>query len=393
MTPTILFVGWALKNKNSRLTDQFVVDFSCETVKMCQKFYLFIAILIINIITDAVCGNCDSLHDIEVAVTNENGKTFTSTVNGCLQRSAFEDTIIHVDASNQNIPHMGKDTVKHMVRLESINFDSCNVKTMEAEAFRNVPSLRSIKLTRNLLTEIPEEGFSWLEMLDTLKISHNKIEKIGLEAFANLKNLKWFYCDHNQLRKWDKTWFINTTNIEFMNFQWNKIKVIPKNAFEGFTKIRKIFFAYNELEVISPDAFKGIKQLQQLSLGYNKLTQIDSSAFPNKIHCDLLHISANYLNFLPKKLMDSMTVDVIYIDGNPWKCPCFNSVTKWLFDTKASLNASEYCVGSTVPICAVSEVDPENICKESVDKELSARFLGHLKNLNPPLHKYCAKLK
>lgn len=360
--------------------------------KMCQKSYFFIAILIINIITVVVCANCDSLHNIEVAVTNQDGKVSTSRVNGCLQRCAFKDTIIHIDASNQNIPHMGKDTVKHMVRLESLNFDSCSVETMEAEAFRNVPSLRSIKLTNNHLVEIPEEGFSWLEMLDTLKISHNEIKNIGLEAFANLEKLRWLYCDHNQLRNWNKTWFINTTNIEFMNFQWNKIKVIPKKAFEGFTKIRKIFFDYNDLEAILPDAFKGIKQLQHLGLGYNKLTQIDSSAFPNKIHCDLIYIGANYLNFIPSKLMDSVTVDLIYIDGNPWKCPCFNSITKWLFNTNASLKTSSNCLGSSVPICAVSEKDPVNVCRESVDKELSAKFIEQLKNLNPPLHKYCAKM-
>ncbi|RZC39517.1 LRR 8 domain containing protein [Asbolus verrucosus] len=333
---------------------------------------------------------CDSFEDVEMSVQPIRGEPYKTTINGCIERPAFENTIIEAYIRHQTIPRLGQDSVRNMKHLHGVQFYRCQISVIEPSAFRNVPSLRSIQIVANDLAEVPGGVFSRVPSLESLKLNSNKIFNIEEDGFGDLPLLKKIYLDHNRLEVWKKEWFTNTTEIDVMDFRYNQIKMLPKRAFSDLRRLREIYFDHNELESIQAEAFGGLKKLDYLGLRYNRLRSIDSKVFPNEVVIKSMMVDANYLNFLPKGLRTKLQVGELNIFGNPWKCPCLDQILSWLHQTNATVKTSNSCRGENVPVC--SSPSTSSTCVDTVDEEVTETYLQGLRKLKPPLDKYCARL-
>ncbi|KAJ8928186.1 hypothetical protein NQ314_019248 [Rhamnusium bicolor] len=234
--------------------------------------------------------------------------------------------------------------------------------------------------------------FDLIPQLELLKLRHNEIRLIEDQSFYNLTNLKQIKLDNNKLEFWRREWFVNTTALEVMHFQFNKIKTIPKRAFVGFGKLRVIFFDNNDISEIQPDAFKEIRSLEYLGLGHNKLTVLEDYSFPNTLRIRAFVISGNYLNYLSNAVLKKLAAVEMVMDYNPWKCPCLERIYYWLYIKNGKIKIPDNCIGNNVPVCAAPSGFSDS-CVDTVDSELTQRYLSTLKNISPAVDQNCFRLE
>ncbi|CAG9820407.1 unnamed protein product [Phaedon cochleariae] len=233
--------------------------------------------------------------------------------------------------------------------------------------------------------------FNIIPSITTLLLNGNKIDFIASGSFSNLEKLDTINLSDNSLMVWNAEWFENCKALRIMDFSNNKIPNIPRRAFAELPRLKNISFENNEITTIQTDSFRNLENLTSLNLAHNRLTIIDEKAFPNSIYIHTLRIHSNYLNYLPNQLLRKLSVREIFLDYNPWKCSCLDVLNYWMFFTNARPQMVPGCKSPFAPICAVSRRYTKT-CRESVEEDLTLRYIGLLNSLPQPLGKRCARL-
>ncbi|CAH0550608.1 unnamed protein product [Brassicogethes aeneus] len=334
---------------------------------------------------------CASFNNIKVSVVQLKGEPFEATIYGCVQRPNFRDEVIvsEILVSEQNVPRLGRDAIRHMPRLTSLVFENCGINNIMPGSMRNLPKLRYFEVNKSGLARILYGTFQELFTLETIKIHNTDLNEIDTDAFGFLPNLKETDLSNNQLNYFDRTWFTNSTNLEILNLQHNKIRTIERKSFKPYHRLREIQLDHNDITLLETNSFKGLRHLEHLSLTYNKLKSIDSDIFPNSIKITRLNIAANHLTYLPTQLMDKLIVRKVMLDGNPWECQCLHKVTNWLYSSGANLEKPSNC--GDIPVCYSSTVN-EKSCMEVDDDEVRVKYFEALRRLGDKVHKHCARL-
>ncbi|CAH0551515.1 unnamed protein product [Brassicogethes aeneus] len=335
---------------------------------------------------------CHSFKNVTVLLHQKSGDPFNKTVNGCIERIEFNEKNVVTEAyiRNQSLPTLGRESVRNMVKLKTLVFWGCNIVNVESGAFRNLPRLKNLQISYGNLKEISRDVFHAAPTLELLRIHNNEIDIIADQALANLPGLKKIYAGNNMLEYWNREWFTNSTSLEIMDFQFNKIRTLPRRAFENLQNLKQIFFDYNEISNIHDNAFIGLKNLDYLGLRFNRLVSINENIFPSSLKIRSLLLDANYLNYLSNELLNKISVSELTLDGNPWKCPCLDRIHFWLHSSNGTLNKADSCTGSSIPDCAISKTY-STTCLETVDSDLTKKYIKSLRGLSKPLDKYCAR--
>ncbi|XP_060530309.1 chondroadherin-like [Cylas formicarius] len=334
---------------------------------------------------------CTSLKDIVALAKDDTGTDFNVTLQGCVERIAFDGkTLTQVYIREQTIPILEADSVRNMVKLDTVSFWGCKMDEVKPAAFRNVPRLKNVQFAYGNVKEIPRGLFDKIPELQHLNIQNNRIDVVEDQSFANLASLKRIHASNNQLDHWNREWFTNTTALEIMDFQNNRIRMLPRKAFASLRKLKQIYFDFNEISVIQEQAFRGITSLVYLGLRHNRLTSIPENIFPNELRVRSFLIDANHLNFLPNEVLKKLSVKDITIDNNPWKCPCLDRINYWLHTANATLRVARSCTGPQIPVCAYPSAFSQT-CLEYVDAELTSFYIAALKKIKT-LDPSCAKL-
>jgi Leucine-rich repeat (LRR) protein len=332
---------------------------------------------------------CHAFRQTNMTVVPELGERYAATVTGCIQRTEFETVVTEIYVKDQGVPLLERDAIRHMRQLTTVSLERCQIATVQPAVFRNVPRLRRVRLAFNEFKKVPKRTFSTLPQLEVLELTHNEIEEIEDGAFGNCTTLKKVRVGFNNLEVWSDKWFTNSTNVELIDFQHNAIKVLPRRAFGQLQQLENICFDYNELEAIHDEAFVGIARLEFLGLRYNKLKSIQPTVFSNGLTITKLMLDANFLNYLPMRLMGRIEVKEMSVFGNPWKCSCLDQIYRWLHETNGSIKVLDFCSGREIPVCYSGS---SHVCRDTVDDEGTAWYLETLKKLKPPLNKFCARL-
>ncbi|CAH0550612.1 unnamed protein product [Brassicogethes aeneus] len=340
---------------------------------------------------------CEYLKNITVTVFQEKGEPYNQTINGCIEDIVFSEeknVVTALTISRQNITHLEKYSVRNMAYIDEIIIANCVLQEIEAGAFSNLPKLRKISIGFSEIKEIGIDVFNVLEELQEFRIHNTDLDTIDKEGFASMPNLRKFYCDINKLEYYDSEWFTNSENLEILDFQFNKINSLPERAFFDLKKLRKINFNNNEISYIEPNAFEGVTTLESLFLNYNRLKMINPDVFTEKFKSTYFYINANYLNYLPKELLDKLTVKYISLDNNPWKCPCLEFVNRWLNVSNGTAIKSDSCIGSNLPVCLYPKQFTK-VCNETIDEDVTKEYLSNLRNATKhktDLNPYCFRL-
>lgn len=173
-------------------------------------------------------------------------------------------------------------------------------------------------LSRNYMPVVHFHAFYGLFKLQHLNISHNYAEKVHRGAFSGLIALEVFDLENNLLgnvlyEDRDGVLFSSLHQLKEINLSRNRINKIDKNVF---------------LNTLS---------LQRLNLSDNYIEQIELTVFQLK-RLNVLDLSTNRLELLPKKIMDDLNqlskVHDIHVNlsNNKLACTCESvPFLRWLF--------------------------------------------------------------
>ena len=76
--------------------------------------------------------------------------------------------------------------------------------------------------------------------------------------------------------------------------------------------------------------FAPLRRLQKLFIGSNNFETISSEILESLSGVTELNIDNNRLTFLPEVNISFPNLQRVAIEGNPWQCPCYEELTKWL---------------------------------------------------------------
>lgn len=315
---------------------------------------------------------------------------YKTTIDSCISQELFGDEIIiKIFFSKQNIPILKENAISNLDDLELLSFLNCNINFIERGAFKNLPKLKRLVLEFNKITELLNKSFLRLN-INEINLNFNNLDIIRSESFKNLSSLTYFTAKNNFLSQYNSDWFCDSPNLKRITLTNNKLHVIPRRAFYHNVKLRIIEFDYNEISTIERDAFEGLTNLTRLKLTNNRIKLLKANSFATNTFIQLFTIDLNKLNYLENDLMVKLTVEEIYLYGNPWKCECFNKIENWCGKYKVKINKLHQFNCPNSPLCVLPKINNVTECVEKYDDESVRHFYNEVRMLGNV--NYCFKL-
>ncbi|XP_028141348.1 chaoptin-like [Diabrotica virgifera virgifera] len=322
---------------------------------MSHKIIFAVFTIVLLTLPFKAISACGGIKNVLIEVKDSESERSNITFSGCLERKNFGGkTITEIHIRNQNIPNIGWEYIKHLVRLDVLELNNCKIKNIARGALKNLPRIRVVEVTHNLITEVTGGIYDIFETIKILRLNNNKISSITDEALSNMTMTEVNFS-HNEFREWKKVWFAYSPDIEILDFSFNKIESIPKRAFDGMPVLKEVDFSYNKISSIGKEAFRALKSLKVLNLKSNRLSSLNTNIFPRKITIGTLNIASNLFWKLDLKEHKELSLREIGIDHNPWSCPCMGNLHAWLNANKVTLLNSDNCGLSFLPICITAD--------------------------------------
>ncbi|XP_072392647.1 uncharacterized protein [Diabrotica undecimpunctata] len=354
-----------------------------------MSYKVIFAVFTIVLITLPFKGSsaCEGIKNVLIEVKDIENKRSNMTFSGCLERKNFGGkTITEIHIRNQNLPNIGRDYIRHLVKLDILELNNCKIKNIARGALKNLLRIRVVEVTHNLITQVTGGIYDIFDTIKILRLNNNKISSITDEALSNMTMTEVNFS-HNEFREWKKVWFAYSPDIEILDFSFNKIESIPKRAFDGMPVLKEVDFSYNRIRSIGKEAFRAQKSLKVLNLKSNILSSLDTNIFPSKITINTLNVASNNFWKLDLQEHKELTLSQIGIDHNPWSCPCMNDLHAWLNANKVTLLKSSNCGLTFLPVCITADS-----CDTSPNGKGSQNYLNVINRLDD-LQKKCIGLQ
>ncbi|XP_064637632.1 leucine-rich repeat-containing protein 24-like [Lineus longissimus] len=188
--------------------------------------------------------------------------------------------------------------------------------------------IKALDFKNNSLTKLFDNMFLDFKDLHHLYLSFNEISRIEHEAFFGIRNLISLDLEGNKLNVVPYDVFHDFTSLVHLNLNRNPLKLIQDYAFPGLPALEVLTLEHCQIDTIKKRAFLGLNQLKELSLAYNELTTLSS-----EVHSTL----------------NSHSLEVLKLWGNPWHCDCnIRWIKIWL---KMAQDDITWWVGDRVPTC------------------------------------------
>lgn len=320
---------------------------------------------------------CESLPLYKVCLS-ENG------VSKCQNLARIEETGFGTiskyieQISMEDIPKIpGIYGLKYMTELSIC----CSNISLFPDFLEDLPALQTVTIIRNEEVHIKSAAFHQLSVKN-IYIKFNSVCNLKDVSFLHLPSLEIVDLAYNSLKEWNPNAFFKTPKVRELHLIGNKLKFLPAEAFKNLKNLETIQLASNEIEKLHEDTFRGLNTLFNLSLQKNRLKSLPEKLFAphpfknpdglttyKKRQIKNLILESNYLQFLPKKLLDDLPKNVnVNIALNPWKCECYFKIMLW-----AKLNSVliEDKI-SNFPICIV--FNPT--CVEEFEEDLLIKFFA-----------------
>lgn len=203
----------------------------------------------------------------------------------------------------------------------------------EIPIFENIAKFTTLNLAKNDIKIVNNKGFSSTSVRHIF-LHKNQITKIENGSFG--ENVRWLNLACNNITEISKNWFKNPASLRRLNLGGNFLTYVPKNMFLEFKDLNDINLSFNLIWRIESGAFAGRSQYDWLFLESNDLVNLNYEIFAQpKVKIDNFNIADNKLIYLPDQLLGSLSVlnsAVIY--GNPWQCPCYETIRNTFNQTR-----------------------------------------------------------
>jgi Leucine-rich repeat (LRR) protein len=194
-----------------------------------------------------------------------------------------------------NLRILPSNTFEQMKKLEILSLKSCNLQTIEYDAFYSIEKqLKHLYLDNNQLDNHISLIINRLITLETLSLSHNRINQYETKLLN--KNLRYLDLSYNGLYKLILT---NMTNLQILNVQNNLLTSeqingsIPK-------QLKELILDFNSIKIFNKDFIQENNSLETLSLQSNEFLLNNSMIFQHLNKLRRLNLARNDIKTIPK---------------------------------------------------------------------------------------------
>ncbi|XP_001919052.2 toll-like receptor 5 [Danio rerio] len=240
------------------------------------------------------------------------------------------------DLSNSSIFSLTYSVFSYLSDLEQITLAESQINKIENNAFLGMTNLLKLNLSKNFLGYIDFRTFQNLKGLEVLDLSYNHIWRLGSQSFQGLPNLLSLNLTGNSLGhvytfatlpKLEKL-YLGDNNIQYvyeipniakhlktLDLQFNQIASMSElyTILDEFPQIEEVVFRGNQLLYCPQDNHEVLSQnIQVLDLSFAGLQVIWSegkclNVFDDLHQLEVLHLSSNLLQSLPKDIFKDLT--------------------------------------------------------------------------------------
>uniref|UniRef100_A0A336LIE8 CSON004138 protein n=1 Tax=Culicoides sonorensis TaxID=179676 RepID=A0A336LIE8_CULSO len=259
-------------------------------------------------------------------------------------------TLITLDLSNASLIDLPRSVFEGLTSLKELYLASNRLYVLPFQVFREVKVLEILDLSHNQLVSFLDNNFIHNEHLKILNLKDNRIEKISKYGFYGLRELEQLDLSYNSISHIDRNAFDTLERLKHLNLDKNSFETISVSTFAALRSLQSlkisdnskltnlpngIFanqFQLSELVIdntgierfgnwISRDNFTVnkviLKNLKYLSIRHNeKLVEIDAITFKNLIGLEVLYLSDNALNSIPKEIGELRALRVLDVSNN-----------------------------------------------------------------------------
>lgn len=285
---------------------------------------------------------------------------------------SFDDKVFS-DLKNLKYLNLAKNSIRNidlegMVTIHELNLNGNFIRDIPKMCDANnktlVPNLRILRMDDNSIAEMNQTSFKCIEKLEKLNLDANNFRTLKSNTFSELRNLKILYMSRNaRLQKIEDTAF-NVSSLQSLyfrqnHFQFNKnvnkkyrpktlFKYCPdlttldmsenyiptvnqyqifKEIFWPLTKLRNLTLCSTSMRAIPRDVFPRLKQLEFLDLKGNFLQGWEQSTrvFGENSSLKMLNLHSNIIQFVnettfPPSLL--LSLDTLDLSDNFFSCTC-----------------------------------------------------------------------
>lgn len=244
-----------------------------------------------------------------------------------LREQDVEDTVMYV-IEFVDIRELCKGSIKMYPSLQTIVLNRDNISYIEPGTFDNIREI-GVDLERNKLTKINNGIFNGTQ-ISSVNLQNNEIRTIEANAFDNMPNLLTIILTDNEITVWNNEWFKNTPKLTTIIFSSNSIENLPEDAFKNLrtNKNLTLLFDGNKIKDIHERSFTGLEEVIEINLARNELKTFPLQTFSG-FDTEILNLQQNILECLSEEqLANLQNVKRVKFQNNPLREDCVQTIQK-----------------------------------------------------------------
>lgn len=284
--------------------------------------FVLLSIFFISLFVIIDCSTCKQQQKHQNNTNDVNRTKSFKNLSGNALEEAVIDKIAQQSKINSRIDlrHLGISSItKNMLRnissVHSIDFQSNEITEIENGSFTENGKLEKIDLMENHLTKITKHIFSGnFHELQEINLSFNAISTIESGSFDRLVNLVSMDISSNCITHLHSNLFKKCSDLREIVLSSNRITKIGSNLFNMKTALNLLDMSFNNLETIPKFQIKSIKHLD---MSHNKITKLDlnhESSHERKKLANVEELSVAYNAITKCVKMSEMRNDIIRLD-------------------------------------------------------------------------------
>ncbi|XP_058450252.1 chaoptin [Malaya genurostris] len=276
-----------------------------------------------NILGQFPAGVLEHLHDLRILSLKDNLIAKLTGVELGVVKIKFEK----LDLSVNLIDELPSSLFNGTVRVKAINFDKNYIRSIPAEAFRDLGVIHMV-LAFNFIEQVDDDAFSTLEnSLEYLDLERNRLLMVP-NAIGTLGKLRYLYLTSNELTSVGRLpatlkvlslsgnnftsipvdGLANCTELSYLNMGYNKISEIEENDFVGWgSNLQTLLLRNNKITSLNYGAFNGLDTIKEISLSFNDIHYVHPNVFDN-ISSTLKILELSFGIYREEYPMDALSV-------------------------------------------------------------------------------------
>ncbi|GLV37587.1 uncharacterized protein CBL_13859 [Carabus blaptoides fortunei] len=187
-------------------------------------------------------------------------------------------------------------------KLQVLDLYNNTIKSIDKNAFNNLPAMETLNLSTNTFTHLHPETFGYNKMLKTLKLSRTYMTQL---VRFNISTLETLDFSVNEIQYFTADDLKLMPSLKYLNLDKNLITRLPRRIISN--SLLHLDLSTCKITDITNETFAYLPNLQELYIAGNRLTGLKPTYLPNNLK-------------------------EITLFNNPWRCECHSNEFHDLFN-------------------------------------------------------------